>query len=260
MASVFLSHSSHDKEAARRLAKDLRANRHAVWLDEWEIHVGECIHSKIEKGIQESDFLVLLLSSHAVASKWVDREWKAAHWNEVESNSVALLPVLLEPCDIPMLLRTKKYADCTHSYEHGMRDLLDAMSYFESLKSDRDFFRAIPTVWAEERNLDDIERRARNRHWDQFENLVQSLPQADKGTVQAANSVYYLRKYGLTTSQLKEQLSRFGSYSGAINDDFDEEVTDALLEFQASFNLRHIDGIFGPLTYLVMAEAAKNIK
>ena len=94
MASVFLSHSSRDLEAARRLAQDLRAEGHHVWLDEWEIHVGDCIHSKIEEGIQKADFLVLLLSSHAVASKWVEREWKAAHWNEVESNAVALLPVL----------------------------------------------------------------------------------------------------------------------------------------------------------------------
>ncbi|HEY6323041.1 MAG TPA: toll/interleukin-1 receptor domain-containing protein, partial [Thermoanaerobaculia bacterium] len=69
--------------------------------------------------LHHATFMVLLLSRHAVTSSWVEREWRAAHWNEIESNSVALLPVLFDDCDIPPLLRTKKYADFRASFDDG---------------------------------------------------------------------------------------------------------------------------------------------
>lgn len=82
MASIFLSHSSKDADVARQLANDLKQQGHKVWLDEWEIHVGECIPTKIEQGIGAAGFLIVLLSRHAVESAWVEREWKAAYWDE----------------------------------------------------------------------------------------------------------------------------------------------------------------------------------
>ena len=130
MAEVFLSHSSRDKAAARQLARDLKLIGHEVWLDEWKIKVGQCISTEIGRGIDEADFVVLLLSSHAVESKWVDVEWRAAHWDEVSSGAVTVLPVLLEECAIPKLLQTKKYADLTKSYGVGFRDLSNAIEWY----------------------------------------------------------------------------------------------------------------------------------
>src|SRR5882672_3864723 len=96
MARLFISHSSLNKEIAGNLARDLRLLGHTVWLDEWNIKVGQCIPTEIEKGLENAQFLILLLSKHAVRSKWVDREWKTAYWDEVRSNSITVLPVLLE--------------------------------------------------------------------------------------------------------------------------------------------------------------------
>ena len=36
---------------------------------------------------------------------------------------VAVIPVLLEPCDIPAILRDKKYADFSRDYEEGLSEL-----------------------------------------------------------------------------------------------------------------------------------------
>ena len=43
MASVFVSHASPDKAFALRLARNLRALRHSVWVDAEAIRVGDAI-------------------------------------------------------------------------------------------------------------------------------------------------------------------------------------------------------------------------
>jgi hypothetical protein len=130
MASIFISYSSLDKEVARQLASDLTHYGHDVWLDEWRIKVGQCIPTEIEKGIEEADFVILLLSSHAVQSNWVDREWKTAYWDEVNKKPIELLPGLLEKCEIPKLIQTKKYANFSKSYAIGFHELITAIDWY----------------------------------------------------------------------------------------------------------------------------------
>src|ERR1700749_3618301 len=129
MATIFISHSAQDKDVACRLADDLAILRHNIWLDEWNIKVGQCIATEIEKGIENTDFVVLLLSKRAAESNWVDREWKVAYWDEVRSNSIVVLPVLLEETSIPKRLQTKKYANFTQSYAVGFRELANAIDW-----------------------------------------------------------------------------------------------------------------------------------
>jgi hypothetical protein len=128
MARIFMSHSSKDKPFIRKLSKDLRASGHEPWLDEWEIKVGECIVSKISDGISRADYAIIILTPDSVASGWVDREWSALYWSEIETGGIKVLPVLLRKCSIPSLLRSKRYADFTSSYEEGLSQLLYALS------------------------------------------------------------------------------------------------------------------------------------
>ena len=134
MASIFISHSSLDKGIAKQLSNDLKHYGHDVWLDEWEIKVGHCIPSEIERGIKNSDFVVLLLSPHAIQSNWVDKEWKSAYWDEVATSSIVVLPVLLEECEIPKLIQTKRYANFSDSYAVGFHELLSAIEWHSEAK------------------------------------------------------------------------------------------------------------------------------
>ena len=43
VTSIFISHSSQDADGALRLAEDLKRTGLEVWLDEWEIAVGDRI-------------------------------------------------------------------------------------------------------------------------------------------------------------------------------------------------------------------------
>ena len=110
-AKVFMSHSSADKGFVRGLAVDLAAMGHQPWLDEWDILAGESIIEKVSAGIEDADFVLVVLSKNAVASKWVENEWQAKYWAEVNERRVVVIPAVIEDCTIPVLLRSKKYVD-----------------------------------------------------------------------------------------------------------------------------------------------------
>lgn len=129
MAKIFISHSSKDKAWARRLSEDLKEIGHEPWLDEWEIKVGECIVTKIDRGIEDSEFVAIILSKHSVESGWVDKEWKAKYWSEIESDRTMVLPLLKENCTIPTLLKTKRYADFRKKYVVAFTHLVEAINY-----------------------------------------------------------------------------------------------------------------------------------
>jgi hypothetical protein len=119
MARIFISHSSKDQDIAESLANDLRTKGHLIWLDSWRIKVGQCILHEIEQGIEIADFVIVLLSVHAVESSWVDREWKTAYWDEVNNKSIIVLPACIERCKVPKLLQTKNTQYFTN---HTSRD------------------------------------------------------------------------------------------------------------------------------------------
>ncbi|MDO6513347.1 toll/interleukin-1 receptor domain-containing protein [Neptuniibacter sp. 2_MG-2023] len=128
-ASIFISHSSEDKPFARWVATDLKASGHKPWLDEWEINVGESIPAKISLGVKEADFVIVILSENSINSNWVEREWQNKYWDEVSSGNIHVLPVLYRDCEIPELLKTKKYADFRNSYNDGLEDVLSAINH-----------------------------------------------------------------------------------------------------------------------------------
>lgn len=123
---AFISYSSQDGEVAERLADELDQEGFIVWLDKREVLVGHNIVEKVDLGISESRFMILLLSRLSTESEWVKREWTAAYVTEIESKDVVILPVLVEPCSIPASLKSKRYADLTN-WNAGIRDILDAI-------------------------------------------------------------------------------------------------------------------------------------
>lgn len=120
---VFLSHSSKDKELVRWIAVDLTAKGYRTWFDEWEISVGESIPRRISEGLEQSRVVLVCLSPNSVNSRWVEEEWQAKYWDEIQSRNIAVLPVLLQKCKVPSLLRNRKYADFTNSFSQGVEEL-----------------------------------------------------------------------------------------------------------------------------------------
>lgn len=128
---VFLSHSSADADLARRLALDLESANVDVWLDQWELGVGEEIEQSIEQGVDESEFVIVLLTRASVASEWVDREWRRKVHDEAQSERLAVVPVRGEPCEIPDFLAQRSHADVSGgSYPLGFKRLLEILRHY----------------------------------------------------------------------------------------------------------------------------------
>ena len=126
MSSIFLSHSHSDKPLARKLAADLRAAGHVVWIDEAEIEIGDSLVEKIRDGIDQVDYVAALLSSASVESEWVKRELDLASNREIDEKRVVVLPLIVEKVDLPGFLKGKFYCDFTleEKYKSSLELLL----------------------------------------------------------------------------------------------------------------------------------------
>jgi hypothetical protein len=104
---VFISHSSKDHDFVLQLAKKMRNDGIEVWLDDWELEVGDSIVEKIQEGLEKSSFLIVILSEYSINSDWVMRELNSTFMRQLNKDHVTILPVLLEIDfeEVPPLLR-----------------------------------------------------------------------------------------------------------------------------------------------------------
>ncbi|MEV0192350.1 toll/interleukin-1 receptor domain-containing protein [Kitasatospora purpeofusca] len=123
MADVFISHRGNDDKKAEELADELRARGHRVWLDLWEIGIGDSIVQKIDEGLAGYRFLVLCLSDSGVHAPWMSREWLSALARQLNGADVKLLPARLTGGELPAILADIKYADLVADWNEGVEAL-----------------------------------------------------------------------------------------------------------------------------------------
>jgi hypothetical protein len=123
---VFISHSNKDKKFVLKLAKDLIENGVKVWLDEWNLGLGDSIAESINKAIEESRFIFLIMSPDYFASAWTTQEWNMAMHSEMAENSIRTIPIYYRNCEIPPILQSKQWADFRNpeNYTENFKDLI----------------------------------------------------------------------------------------------------------------------------------------
>jgi hypothetical protein len=125
---VFISYSHTNADFVEKLAFQLVKARAQVWIDRWELNVGDSLLRRIEEAVAGASALIVVLSKASVASEWCRKELTAALMRELEERRVVVMPVLIEDCDIPLFLRDKKYADFRTDFDTGLSDLLKGIS------------------------------------------------------------------------------------------------------------------------------------
>ncbi|MGB7963283.1 MAG: TIR domain-containing protein, partial [Propionicimonas sp.] len=100
--TMFLSHSSQDRQRALDLADHLQADgRWRVWMSETAIGVGRNFAQEIFRSIRDCDAVVVLVSRAALASEYIRREVGLAIDNNRPLLPVTLEPGLIESRDLP---------------------------------------------------------------------------------------------------------------------------------------------------------------
>jgi hypothetical protein len=125
---VFISYAHSDKDFVDSLAEQLVLRNAHVWVDRWELNVGDSILNNVQNAIQDASALIVVLSKASVQSEWCKKELSAGLMRELDERRVVVLPAILEDCEIPVFLREKMYADFRKNFDVGLRLLVDAIA------------------------------------------------------------------------------------------------------------------------------------
>ena len=83
-----------------------------VWLDEWNLRIGEPFWERISQAIQSMDFVIVIMSENSINSYGVKEEIRTAQLFNLDK--VKILPIRIDPIsfsDIPIFLRSRHILD-----------------------------------------------------------------------------------------------------------------------------------------------------
>ena len=107
-SQVFISYHRADLGVAERLRAHLVANGVTTWMDHYDIPAGAYWPDEIDRGLNQSQLVVGLLSPDAVASRNVKNEWDWALQNDKQ-----LILLKTRPCVIPHRYVSINFIDAT---------------------------------------------------------------------------------------------------------------------------------------------------
>lgn len=114
--ACFISYSRNDEQFAMRFANDLRSAEIPTWVDQLDIRPSEHWDRAIERAIAGCRCVVVLLSPRSVASENVADEISLS----IDLRK-AILPVMIEPCKLPLRLSRMHLIDATASYASALK-------------------------------------------------------------------------------------------------------------------------------------------
>jgi hypothetical protein len=121
---VFISHSSRDRAAALDLAMTLNFCAIDVWLDDWELELGQSLTDGIGKAMDVSRFIAILITENYNKTVWTKTEYKKALAREQKEGRTVMLPLIIGEAQIPDFLEDKLYIDLRKEYFSGITRLV----------------------------------------------------------------------------------------------------------------------------------------
>lgn len=124
---VFLSYSSGDAAWVVQLKSALSNKGLRVWLDKEQIRPGDLFIGALEKGIESSECVVIVVSPGALRSHWVEEEYnRALTVANSRERRLRLIPVLLQETELPGFLGSRQWVDFREpgSFDRGIERLV----------------------------------------------------------------------------------------------------------------------------------------
>lgn len=126
--TIFISYAREDKENALLIYNLLKSHGFSPWIDVHDLSPGQQWELEIDKAIKNCDMFVACLSTKSVSKRgFVQSELKKALTvlETIPEDEVFLIPVRLEPCDVPQRLARFQWSD--YFSDKGSTDLLRAV-------------------------------------------------------------------------------------------------------------------------------------
>src|SRR4029453_1959862 len=117
--SFFLSYCRADGDFALRMAKDLRSDGVAMWVDQFDIRPSEHWDRAIERALRCCRGIVVIVSPRSVQSDNVMDEIAFAI-----ASGKFVLPVMIETCVLPLRIVRMHLIDASGNYEGALQQCL----------------------------------------------------------------------------------------------------------------------------------------
>jgi TIR domain len=126
VADIFVSYTSSDRDWAFWIGQQLQNLGHTPHIDEWEISAGGNIAAWMEERHDNADHILCVVSSAYLTKDYSSWERQAAQWAAASDRPNFALPVFIENCKGPTLLRPFKRCDLCGVGEEDARARLAA--------------------------------------------------------------------------------------------------------------------------------------
>jgi restriction endonuclease Mrr len=125
---ISYSHESETSEAlAKRIAEALSDSGTKAWLDT-ELKPGSEWDEEIERMINASDYMLVLLTPNYIRSQQFKHEFAAARKRELNARAITVVPVLFEDCEIPPILASSQHIDLRSGADQGVSALVERLN------------------------------------------------------------------------------------------------------------------------------------
>ena len=225
MTQVFLSYPTQEKETMEKIRHSLMRSSITVWTNTTDIQTGEDFGAALDRGIEQADNLVYLLSPDSLESIYCQKELDLA-----VSLNKRIIPILVrktDPEQVPLELRELQYIDLTDNVKEEDY-LLDESQLLKILNRDAAYYNEHKVLltkalkWKRQKENPSILLRGYNlRSAEAWLKVAQKRTQHPPTPLQEEFITQSLRQPPL------ESLDVFISYSRA-DSDFARELNDRL--------------------------------
>jgi hypothetical protein len=118
--NVFMSYSRREVGFVDQLTSRLEAEGFRVWLDYRSLVPGSPWKEQIERGLDESEVILLVVSKESIASKYVELEWRRV----IQEEDKRIILAIFEAVDLPDVLEQYEWVDFRGNFELGIEELV----------------------------------------------------------------------------------------------------------------------------------------
>ena len=134
MTDVFLSYANEDQGTMEKIRNSLRRECITVWTNTTDIQTGEEFQEAINRGIEQADNMVYLLSPDSIASHYCQKELDLAL--SLNKRIIPLLVRETDPMQVPSELQYLHYIDLTDEEDYSP----DESQLLKTLHQDADYY------------------------------------------------------------------------------------------------------------------------
>ena len=209
---IFISYSTEDYAWVAQLTDELEKRGVRVWIDRNRIRPGDNFAEALERGLESSGAVGLVITPRSIASGWVREEYYRAIALSKTQN-LRLIPLLVEDAELPGFLSGRQYVDFCSSDHLDFEDSVSRLIWpgitgkeILIILKDIEILGGIEYGWSHLRWILTEQKVRRNRHTepDKFETRVTLAIKEGYRVVVIADIFDYWpwrdwRKYGYLT-------------------------------------------------------------